>query len=84
MTRMMRPWVKKNNYSWLILPLIVAFIVIIIIIRLLTSSTWDSQVKNWSYLNVSLNQEKSQIYLYMSEDSKKKMPKRSFEKKSEK
>lgn len=73
MTRMMRPWVKKNNYSWLILPLIVAFIVIIIIIRLLTSSTWDSQVKNWSYLNVSLNQEKSQIYLYMSEDSKKKI-----------
>ena len=67
-----RPWERKNNLSSFMLPLIISLVVLLILIRaFFGGSSSTTQSENGSFVNVSPNQEKSEIYIYMSWDSKK-------------
>lgn len=63
---------RKVDYSAFAIPLIIAIIFLIILVKILFSwGSSDTKVNNWSYVNIDSNQEKSQIFIYMSWDSKK-------------
>jgi len=63
---------RKVDYSTFAIPLIIAIIFLIILVKILFSwGSSDTKINTWSYVNVDSNQEKSQIFIYMSWDSKK-------------
>ncbi|EKE26937.1 MAG: hypothetical protein ACD_4C00114G0003 [uncultured bacterium (gcode 4)] len=70
MTRMRNREVKQN-YSSFILPVIIALSVIILIIKMFFWWASSNSSRTWSYVNVIPNQDKSEIYIFMSWDSKK-------------
>ncbi|MDD2487031.1 MAG: hypothetical protein PHS92_01555 [Candidatus Gracilibacteria bacterium] len=70
MTRMRNRDVRAN-YSSFILPMIIALGVIILVVKLIFGGTNDNSVRSGKYINISPNQQSSEIYIYMSGDSKK-------------
>lgn len=67
-----RPNERKNNLSSLIFPIIIALVILLLLIRaIFWWSSSDTQKENWTSVNAEPNQEKSEIYIYMSWDSKK-------------
>ena len=75
MTRLRNRWdsskVAGNSFSFII-PFIIAFIILIVIINYIFSS---NPVENhtWSFITIKPNQDQSEIYIYMSGDSKKRI-----------
>lgn len=64
---------RKTNYSSFAVPLILAVLFLIIIVKIFfwwSTNTWIKNT-NEGFVNVDSNQEKSEIYIYMSWDSKK-------------
>lgn len=63
---------RKTNYQAYAIPLILAFLFLVIIVKIIFWwwTTENRNSNNWS-VNVDLNQEKSEIYIFMSWDSKK-------------
>ncbi len=66
-----REELRSTNYSSFILPIGIALVIVIFVIRLFF--WWSSEIlnKSWNYVNITPNQEKSEINIYMSWDSKK-------------
>ncbi|EKE28619.1 MAG: hypothetical protein ACD_3C00037G0010 [uncultured bacterium (gcode 4)] len=64
---------KQSNLSGMFLPLLIALIVIVLIIKAFfwgSSADTNKHLNEW-YVTVTPNQEKSEIYIYMSWDSSK-------------
>lgn len=67
-----RPWQSKINVSSYLIPIIISIFVLILIIRAFFWWTSDDRkVDNSSFLNISSNEENSELYIYMSWDSSK-------------
>ncbi len=64
---------KSGNSFSFILPFVIAFIVLILVIKYLFSPSTSSPTQVGSFMNVTPKQDQSEIYIYMSGDSKKRI-----------
>lgn len=75
MTRLRNRWdsspIGGNSFSFIV-PFIIALIVLIVVIRYIFSGT-QTESHTWSFMTVTPKQEQSEIYIYMSGDSKKRI-----------
>lgn len=73
MNRVLRsrePWISQN-YNSFIVPIVVSLVIIWLVIKFVFFWSNESLNRSWNYINIDPWKENSEIYIYMSWDSKK-------------